>query len=99
MAARGHATVDARVIEQKASVLTTGPIQEAGLDSRIAPYRGVSRILGRRRRLEVVLAIQPESLNDINGVLLVGHQVRVRGLEERSRHMAGVFAVSTDQTP
>ena len=64
-------------------MLTSGSIQKAGLDSRIAPYRGVSHILGRRRRLDIVLAVQPESLNDLDRVLPMGLQVSVSGFAER----------------
>jgi len=79
-------------------VLTAGPIQEAGLDSWIAPYCGVSSILSRKRRLDVVLAVQPESLNDLNGVLLVGLQVSVPASRNARDAWAGVFTVSTDQS-
>ena len=67
-------------------MLTAGPVHEASLDACIAPGRGRPRIRGirgKRRRLDVVLAVQPEPLDDFEGVLLVLVYVRVRGFEER----------------
>ena len=71
-------------------MLATGPVQKAGLDPGVPPCRGLPRLLGilfRWFRLDIVLAVESQPLNDLNGVLLVGLQVRIRGFEERSRHL------------
>ena len=65
-------------------VETAGPVQEAGLDSGVAPGSCVSSVLRWRRRLDIVLAVQPEPLHDLNHVLLVSIRVGLRFLEERS---------------
>ena len=73
-------------------MLPPSPIQEAGLDTGIAPARGRPRIWdirGRRRWLYIVLAVQPEPLDDLKGVLFVLIYVRVRGFEERRRRLDG----------
>ena len=61
------------------------PVHESGLDACIGPGRGRPRIWGirgRRRWLDVVLAVQPESLDHFERVLLVLIYVRMRGFEE-----------------
>ena len=57
-------------------MLTASSIQQTALHARIPPGRGIPRILSRGDRLHIVLAVQPEPLNDLNGVLLVGPKVR-----------------------
>ena len=65
-------------------MFSAGRVQEAGLDTGIAPGRGRPRIWGsRRRRTDIVLAVQPEPLDDFERVLLMLIYVRVRGFEER----------------
>ena len=59
-------------------------IQEAGLDSWVAPCYRISRILGRRRRVDIVLAVNPQALRHLKSVLLVYVRVRVRDFEQRS---------------
>ena len=59
------------------------PVQEADLSAGVAPDRGRPRIWCRRRWLYIVLAVQPESLDDFKGVLLVLVYVGMRGLKER----------------
>ena len=48
-----------------------GPIQKDSLDSRTAPSSRISRILSRRRRLDIVLAVHSEALDDLQGVLFM----------------------------
>ena len=69
-----------------------GPIQKSCLDTCIAPGRGRPRIWGiwgRRRWLDVVLAVQPESLDHFERVLLVLIYVGMRGLKERGGRLDG----------
>ncbi len=58
------------------------PVHEAGLYSRIGPGRR-SSVLSGWRRLDIVLAVQPEPLDDLNRVLLMLVRVGVGGLKER----------------
>ena len=60
----------------------SGPVQEAGLYARIGTGRR-SSVLSGWRRLDIVLAIQPEPLDDLNRVLLMFARVGVSGLKER----------------
>ena len=62
----------------------SGPVQEAGLNAGVAPGSCVSRVLGWWCRLDIVLAVQPQALDDLDGVLLVLICVGVRRFEERS---------------
>ena len=62
----------------------SSPVQEAGLNAGVALGSCVSRVLGCWCRLDIVLAVQPQSLDDLDGVLLVLICVSVRGFEERS---------------
>ena len=64
-------------------VETAGPVQEAGLNARVPTGSCVSRVLGWSCRLDIVLAVQPEPLDDLDRVLLVLVRVGVRGLKER----------------
>ena len=65
-------------------VEATGFVQEAGLDSGVAPGSGVSSVLRWWQRFDIVLAVQPEPLHDLNHVLLVSVRVGLRFLKERS---------------
>ena len=65
-------------------MLSPCPIQESGLDTGIAPGRGRPSVLAGWRWLSIVLAVQPESLDNFERVLLVLIYVRVRGFKERS---------------
>ena len=56
--------------------------QESGLDACIGFDRGIPRALAGRRWLDVVLAVQPEPLDNFERVLLVLIYVRMRGFEE-----------------
>ena len=58
------------------------PVHEAGLYSRIGTGSRAS-VLRRWRRLDIVLAVQPEPLDDLNRVLLMFARVGVSGLKER----------------
>ena len=64
-------------------MLSPCPIQESSLDAGIGPGRGRSSVLAGWRWLDIVLAVQPEPLDDLKGVLFVLIYVRVRGFEER----------------
>ena len=50
------------------------------------------------RRLDIVLAVNSQTLDDLKGVMLAFIRVGMRGFEERSRYLAGVFTVSTDHS-
>ena len=65
-------------------MLAAGPVQEAGLDSRIASCCPIPHIPGRGCRLNIVLAVYPQALHHLKGILLVLIRVGVRGFEERS---------------
>ena len=65
-------------------MLSAGPVQEAGLYSRVGPGSARSSVLTRWRQLDVVLAIHPQPLDDLKGVLLMLVYVGVRGFKERS---------------
>ena len=62
-------------------VAAAGPIQEAGLYARIGT--GSRSSVLSWRRLDIVLAVQPEPLDDLDRVLLMLVRVGVRGLKER----------------
>ena len=64
-------------------------VQEPGLYPRIGPGSR-SSVLSRWRRFNVVLAIHPQPLDDLKGVLLMLVCVGVRGFEER-RCVEGQF--------
>ena len=60
------------------------PLEEAGLDAGVTSGSGISRILRRWCRLDIVLAVQPEPMDDLDRVLLVSIRVGLRFLKERS---------------
>ena len=59
-------------------------VQESGLNSRAAPGSDISRILIHRHRLDVVLAVYPESLYDLELVLLMLVRAIIRRLRKRT---------------
>ena len=61
----------------------SSPVHEAGLSTGVAPDICAPRVLGWWCRLDIVLTVQPEPLDDFDGVLLVLVRVGVRGLKER----------------
>ena len=65
------------------SVFAAGPVQEAGLDARVTTGRRRSNVLARWRKRDIVLAVYSQTLNDLQGVLLMFIRVGVRGLKER----------------
>ena len=64
-------------------MLSAGPVHEAGLDTGIGLGGGRSKVLSRLRRLDVVLAVHPQPLDDLKCVLLMLVYVGIRGFEER----------------
>ena len=64
-------------------VEAAGPVQEAGLYARVASGSCISLVWRWWRRLDIVLAVQPEPLDDLDRVLLMFVRVGVRGLKER----------------
>ena len=62
---------------------TSCPVHESGLYARIGPCSCISCFLRWWRRLDIVLAVQPEPLDDLDRVLLMLVRVGVRGLKER----------------
>ena len=83
----GHYNLFIHERKPSSLVVPAHPIQEAGLDSRIASGCRVPRILSGRHRLSIVLAVNPQPLNNLQGVLLMLIRVGLRGFEERVRHM------------
>ena len=79
------------------SMFSARPIQETGLDARIAPGCGVPRILSgyplsrsvlsRWIRLDIVLAVNSKALHDLKSMLGVGVRVRDRCFKEHRRHL------------
>ena len=64
-------------------------IQEAGLDSGIAPGSCISRVLGTSRRFDIIGTVHPQPLDVLDRVLLVSIRMGLRFLEERSRQLRG----------
>ena len=56
-------------------------VQKAGLDSGIAPCRRISCVLGSRRRLDIVVAVNPRTLHRLRGVLVVFIRVSLTSRE------------------
>ena len=56
--------------------------QEAGLDAWVSPRSRIFRALRWWRRLGIVLAVHSQTLNNLDGVLLMLVHVGVRGLKE-----------------
>ena len=65
-------------------VSATCLVEKAGLDSRVVSGRSIPNILRWRRRFYIVLAVNPQALHHLKGMLLIFVPVRVRGFEERS---------------
>ena len=64
-------------------VEASGSVQEAGLNAGVAPDSCISIVLAGWRWLDIVLAVQPEPLDDLDRVLLVLVRVGVRSFKER----------------
>ena len=64
------------------SMVAVSPAQESGLDAWVPPRSRIFRALRWWRRLGIVLAVQPQPLNDLDSVLLVFIRVGIRSFEE-----------------
>ena len=66
-----------------------GSVQEAGLDAGVAPGSSSSRVLRWWWRFDIVGAVHPQPMDDLNRVLLVSIRVGLRFLKERSQQLRG----------
>ena len=64
-------------------VEAAGSIHEAGLNAGVSPGSCISSVLAWWRWLDIVLAVQPESLGNLDRVLLMLIRVGVRSFKER----------------
>ena len=56
-------------------------VQKSVLDSGIAPCRRISCVLGSRRRLDIVVPVNPRTLYRLRGVLVVFIRVSLTSRE------------------
>ena len=75
-----------------------GHIQEAGLEARVAPGCGSSRVLRWLRRFGILLAIHPQPLHDLDHVLLGRPAWACAVSRNAADSSADVFCVSSNQS-